>query len=93
MARVFTAPPADTAWLNSADVALVGRGHPPAVLKLVKQAAQQACPTAQLRLSSFTLTPLPHLPGELLVRHSSGWTGRARAWQQDDFVLALAWQT
>jgi len=40
----------------------------------------------------FTLTPLPHLPGELLVRHTAGWTGRARAWEQEGYLLALAWQ-
>jgi hypothetical protein len=92
LARLFAALPGDTSWLNSADLALVSRGYSPAALRLVKQAAAQACSTVARRLSSFTLTPLPHLPGELLVRHSSGWTGRARAWQQEEFILALAWQ-
>ena len=83
--------PGDMSWINSADVALFARGHAAGALRLIKQAAAQACP-AQRRLSSFTLTPLPHLPGELLVRHSNGWTGRARAWMQDGYLLALAWQ-
>jgi len=92
LTRAFAPAPGDTAWLNASDIALVARGYSPVVLRLLKQAAVQACSATSRRLSSITLTPLPHLPGELLVRHTAGWTGRARAWEQEGYLLALAWQ-
>lgn len=82
----------DLAWCNPADSLLLRRGYAAAMLRLVKLAAQQAIGGKPQRLSSIAITPLPHLRGELLLRTSSGWTGRGRAWNQDAYLLALVWQ-
>lgn len=92
LCRLHETAPADSAWCNHADTALQRRGYDPGMLRLVKLAALQAIGSSSARLSSIFVTPLPHLRGELLLRSSSGWTGRARAWVQQDCLLALAWQ-
>jgi hypothetical protein len=92
LARLHETVPPDLDWTNPADLALLRRGYDVGMLRLVKLAAQQAIGGKPQRLSSISLTPLPHLPGELLVRSSSGWTGRARAWVQEHYLLALAWE-
>lgn len=92
LARLHETTPPDYAWRNLADSALQRRGYDPGMLRLVKLAAVQAIGGKPARLSSIFITPLPHRPGELLLRTSSGWTGRARAWTQHDHLLALAWE-
>jgi hypothetical protein len=92
MTRLHEAAPPDLAWLNPADAPLLRRGYSGGMLRLVKLAAQQAIGGKPLRLSRLAITPLPHRPGELLLRSSGGWTGRARAWLQDGYLLALAWE-
>lgn len=92
LSRLHETAVPDLAWCNLADQLLLRRGYNCAVLRLVKQAAQQAIGGKPARLSSIFITPLPHRPGELLLRSSSGWTGRARAWTQSDCLLALAWE-
>jgi hypothetical protein len=82
----------DLAWCNATDRLLMRRQMAPAMLRLVKLAAQQAVGGKLIRLSSLFLTPLPHRRGELLVRSSSGWTGRARAWTHCDCMLAVVWK-